>query len=70
MAGTGGKPSFVVLRQVGKDTWQVVGEVARRPGRTARDARAQAIQDATHGKAKPGEVYRAVLRSEWRIAAE
>jgi hypothetical protein len=73
MAGTGSKPSkpgYVVLRQVGKDKWQLVGEVDRKPGRTARDARAQAIHEASGGKAKAGEAYRAVLRSEWRIAAE
>jgi hypothetical protein len=64
------KPGYVVFRQVGKDMWQLVGEANRLPGRTARDARAQAIQDATGGKAKADEVYRAVLRSEWRIAAE
>jgi hypothetical protein len=68
--GAPSAPAYVVFRQVGKDTWQVVGEVNRRPGQTARAARAQAIQDATGGKAKAGEVYRAVLRSEWRIAAE
>jgi hypothetical protein len=70
MEGAQKKPGYVVLRQVGKDRWQLVGEVNRRPGRSARDARAQAIQDATGGKAKAGDVYRAVLRSEWKIAAE
>jgi hypothetical protein len=70
MNASSSKPAYVVLRQVGKDTWQVVREVNRQPGRTARAARAQAIQDATGGKAKAGEVYRAVLRSERRIAAE
>ena len=64
------KPSYVVLRQVGEDRWQVVGEAARRPGLTARAARAQAIQDATGGKAMATQVYKAVLRSEWRIASE
>lgn len=64
------KPSYVVLRRVGKDTWRVLGEVERRPGLTARAARAQAIQDSTGGETKPNEEYRAVLRSEWRIAAE
>ena len=29
-----------------------------------------AILDATKGKAKPGEAYAAILRSEWRIAFE
>lgn len=36
----------------------------------ARKARAEAVLDATRGAAKPGESYRAVLRSEWRIAAD
>jgi hypothetical protein len=63
-------PSFVVLKQTGKDSWRLVGEVRRRAGLPARAARAQAIQDATNGKAKPGDVYGAILRSEWRIAFE
>jgi hypothetical protein len=29
MGGAGTKPGFVVLRQVGKDTWQLVGEAYR-----------------------------------------
>jgi len=70
MVSTGKKPGYVVLRLVGKDKWQLVGDVDRQPGRTARDARAQAIRDATGDKAKPSEVYRAILRSEWRIGAE
>jgi hypothetical protein len=65
-----GTPGFVVLRQVSADGWQLVGEADRRPGQTARKARAQAIQDATGGKAEAGEVYAAVLRSEWRIALD
>jgi hypothetical protein len=65
-----GKPGYVVLRQVGADQWELIGEAERRPGQTARKARAQAIADATGGKAKPGEVYAAVLRSEWRIALD
>jgi hypothetical protein len=64
------KPSYVVLRQLEEGHWHVVGEAGRRPGLTARNARAQAIQDATGGKAKPDEIYKAVLRSEWRIASE
>ncbi len=64
------KPSYVVLRQVGDGQWQLVGEARRRPGLTARAARAQAIQDATRGTATADEVYKAVLRSEWRIASE
>jgi hypothetical protein len=64
------RPGYLVFRQVGNDRWQLVGEVDRKPGQTAKQARAQAIQDATHGKAKPGGVYRALLRSEWKIASE
>jgi len=64
------RPTYVVLREVAKDTWKVLGEVERKPGRTGTQARADAIEAATKGKAKPGEHYRAVLRSEWRIAAE
>jgi hypothetical protein len=60
----------VVLRRVGDDRWQLVGEADRRPGLTARKARAQAIQDATGGRAAADEVYAAVLRSEWRIALD
>ena len=65
-----GPPGYVVLRQVGDDRWQLVGEADRRPGLTARKARAQAIQDATGGAARTDEVYAAVLRSEWRVALD
>jgi hypothetical protein len=64
------KPGYVVLRQVADDTWQLVGEVPRRPGLPARRARAQAVLDATGGKADEGRCYAAVLRSEWRIALD
>jgi hypothetical protein len=37
---------------------------------TARAARSQAILDATQGKAKAGDVYAAVLRSEWPVALD
>ncbi|HUL84250.1 MAG TPA: hypothetical protein VLX89_01865 [Actinomycetota bacterium] len=64
------KPGYVVFRKVGADRWQLVGEADRKPGMTAAKARAQAIADATGGRVKPGVEYRAVLRSEWKIAAE
>jgi hypothetical protein len=64
------RPGFVVLRQVGPGQWELVGEADRRPGQTARKARAQAIQDATKGRARPDEVFAVVLRSEWRIAQD
>jgi hypothetical protein len=63
-------PGFVVLREVGDDRWELLGEFERKPGMTARAARSQAIMDATDGRAKAGEVYAAVLRSEWRVAKD
>jgi hypothetical protein len=63
-------PGFVVLRQTGEGRWNLLGEVERKPGMTARAARSQAILDATKGKAKAGDVYAAVLRSEWRVALD
>jgi hypothetical protein len=63
-------PGFVVLRYVGDDTWQLLGEVPRRRGLPARAARTQAILDATNGDAQGTEVYAAVLRSEWRIGLD
>jgi hypothetical protein len=63
-------PGFVVLRQVDENRWDLLGEFERKPGMTARAARSQAIQDATEGRAKAGEVYAAVLRSEWRVAKD
>lgn len=68
--GASGGAGFVVLRQVSGDRWQLVGEVERRPGLPAKRARAQAVADVTEGRATPGEVYAAVLRSEWRIALD
>ena len=65
-----GAPGFVVLRQVGKNRWEFLGEVSRRRGLPARAARTQAILDATNGKARAGDVYAAVLRSEWRVALD
>ncbi len=63
-------PGFVVLQQTSGGEWQMLGEVPRRRGVTARAARSQAILEATKGSAKAGEVYAAVLRSEWRIAMD
>jgi len=63
-------PGFVVLRQIGADTWQLLGELPRKRGLPARAARKQAVLDATGGSAKPAEVYAAVLRSEWRVALD
>jgi hypothetical protein len=63
-------PGFVILRQMPDGQWQMLSEVPRKPGLTARAARSQAILDATKGKAKAGEVYAAILRSEWRLATD
>jgi hypothetical protein len=63
-------PGFVVLRALGDGTWELLGEIPRRRGLPARAARSRAILDATAGEAKEGEVYAAVLRSEWRIAQD
>ncbi len=63
-------PGFVVLRRVADGRWQMLGEVRRRQGLPARAARSQAILDATNGTARAGEIYAAVLRSEWRIALD
>jgi hypothetical protein len=65
-----GKPGFVVFRQVDGDRWELVGEVARRPGSPARRARAEAVRDAIGREPGPGEVYAVVLRSEWRISLD
>jgi hypothetical protein len=59
-----------VLRHLGEDRWQLVGEAGRRPGQTARSARAQAIRDATGAEPEEGAVYAAVLRSEWKVALD
>ena len=63
-------PGFVILRQMPNGQWQMLGEVPRKRGLTARAARSQAILEATNGTAKAGEVYAAILRSEWRIARD
>jgi hypothetical protein len=65
-----GAPGYVVLRHCGGDRWQLVGEADRRPGHTARRARAQAVVDATGRAAKAGEAYAVVPRSEWRVALD
>jgi hypothetical protein len=63
-------PGFVVLHQIAENQWEFLGEVPRRLGLPARAPRKQAIWDATDGTARDGQVYAAVLRSEWRIALD
>jgi hypothetical protein len=62
--------AFVVLHETARGRWRVIAEVPRRPGLPARTARAQAVRDAIGREPAPGARYAAVLRSEWRIAAE
>jgi hypothetical protein len=69
-AGGAPAPTFVVLRRQPDGSWTVLAEVARRRGLPARAARSAAILEATKGQAQAGEVYAAVLRSEWRIAQD
>lgn len=64
------RPGLVVLRRRGKARWELLGEVERRGGLTAREARTAAVMTVTRGKARPGEVYAAVLRSEWRLSLD
>jgi hypothetical protein len=61
---------YVVLREAGEGTWQVVGEVSRRPGLPARRGRAAAVEDAL-GHPPPEGVRFAVLPlSEWRVGLD
>ena len=74
-SGTGPTPdekkrAADVLRQAAEGEWQLLGEVPRKQGLPARAARTQAILDATDGAAHSGEVYAALLRSEWRVAQD
>ena len=69
-AQRGPQPGFVVLRHAGGDEWRLVAEVPRRRGLPARAARSAAILEASGGSAHAGEVYAAVLRSEWRVAQD
>jgi hypothetical protein len=62
------RPGYVVLRRVGADRWQRVGEADRRPGLTAKASRLQAIQDVTAGNAKASDEYKVLPRSEWDLA--
>jgi hypothetical protein len=58
----------VVLRAEGDGDWRVVGEVSRRPGLAAGQARAQAVLEVTGNNPGVGATYAVVLRSEWMVA--
>jgi hypothetical protein len=63
-------PGLVVLRRSTEGHWELLGEFTRVRGLTAQAARTAAVMQATKGQAKPGEIYVAILRSEWRIALD
>jgi hypothetical protein len=62
--------TYVVLREVGPDRWEVVGEVARRPGLPARRSRAQAIADVLGRTPRADEKFAVLPRSEWRLSLD
>jgi hypothetical protein len=62
-------PGYVVLR-LSDGRWEMVGEANRRPGRTAKAARRDAIVDVIGRDPDPAERFAVVLRSEWRIGTE
>jgi len=67
---TGPRPTYVVLREVAKDTWQLVGEVERRPGLPARRGRAKAMEDVLGRLLPEGERLAVIPRSEWRVGLD
>lgn len=64
------RPTYVVLREVANDTWQVVGEVARPPGLPARRGRAKAVEDALGRPPSQDERFAVLPRSEWRVGQD
>jgi hypothetical protein len=68
-SGNAAKPGYALLRQVGADTWQMIGEVDRRPGLPARRSRAQAVIDGG-GAIRAADVVAVLPRSEWRVALD
>jgi hypothetical protein len=63
-------PGLVVLRHTGPGCWELVGEVTRPKGLTARAAQTAAVMEASKGKAQAEEIYAAVLLSERRLALD
>jgi hypothetical protein len=64
------RPGYFVFREAAHGGWELLGEANRRPGRTARAARRDAIVDVVGREPEPEERYAVVLRSEWRIGTE
>ena len=65
-----GHGGYVVMQQVGPDTWRVIGEANRRPGLPARKSRAQAVRDVLGREPVEGEVFAVLPRSEWRVGLD
>ena len=61
---------YVVLRQVSETGWEVLGEIARRPGVPARKGRAQAVRDVIGREPEASEVFAVLPRSEWRVGLD
>jgi hypothetical protein len=64
------RPTYVVLRETAEGAWEVMGEVARRPGLPARRGRAKAVEDALGHPPNDGERFAVIPRSEWRAGLD
>ncbi len=64
------RPGYFVFRQAADGGWELLGEANRRPGRTAKAARREAIVEVIGREPDPAERFAVVLRSEWRIGTE
>jgi hypothetical protein len=64
------QPTYIVLREVTENTWEVIGEVARRPGLPARRGRAKAVEDVLGRPPSEGERFAVIPRSEWRVGLD
>lgn len=70
MPDSSSRPAYIVLKEVATGTWQLVGEVPRRPGLPARRGRARAVEDALGRAPEDGERYAVLPRSEWRVGLD
>jgi hypothetical protein len=67
---TGQQPTYLVLHEIAENIWQVVGEVARRPGLPARRGRAKAVEDALGHPPAENQTFAVIPRSEWRVGRD
>ncbi|WP_433290880.1 hypothetical protein ACQP2F_24045 [Actinoplanes sp. CA-030573] len=70
MSEPSSRAAYVVFQETAAGTWQLIGEVARRPGLPARRGRAQAVEDALGRAPRDGERYAVIPRSEWRVGLD